>query len=27
MEHLHWLRDVIWHEDQSLLHAGNAPIK
>jgi predicted transposase YbfD/YdcC len=25
VEHLHWLRDVIWREDQSLLRAGNAP--
>ena len=25
VEHLHWLRDVIWHEDQSLLRTGNAP--
>jgi predicted transposase YbfD/YdcC len=24
-EHLHWLRDVIWREDQSLLRTGNAP--
>jgi hypothetical protein len=24
VEHLHWLRDVIWHEDQSLLRTGNA---
>jgi predicted transposase YbfD/YdcC len=25
VEHLHWLRDVVWREDQSLLRAGNAP--
>jgi predicted transposase YbfD/YdcC len=25
VEHLHWLRDVIWHEDKSLLRTGNAP--
>ena len=25
MEHLHWLRDVIWHEDKSTLRTGNAP--
>ncbi len=25
VEHLHWLRDLIWREDQSLLRAGNAP--
>jgi predicted transposase YbfD/YdcC len=25
VEHLHWLRDVIWHEDKSTLRAGNAP--
>ena len=25
VEHLHWLRDVIWREDQSLLRTGNAP--
>jgi hypothetical protein len=25
MEHLHWLRDVVWHEDKSLLRTGNAP--
>ena len=25
VEHLHWLRDVIWREDKSLLRAGNAP--
>ena len=25
VEHLHWLRDVVWREDQSLLRTGNAP--
>jgi predicted transposase YbfD/YdcC len=25
VEHTHWLRDVIWNEDQSLLRTGNAP--
>jgi predicted transposase YbfD/YdcC len=25
IEHLHWLRDVIWDEDKSTLRAGNAP--
>ena len=25
VEHLHWLRDVIWDEDKSLLRTGNAP--
>lgn len=25
VEHLHWLRDVIWREDKSLLRAGNGP--
>ena len=25
VEHLHWLRDVIWHEDKSILRTGNAP--
>lgn len=25
VEHLHWLRDVIWNEDKSLLRTGNAP--
>lgn len=25
VEHLHWLRDVIWNEDESLLRTGNAP--
>jgi predicted transposase YbfD/YdcC len=25
VEGLHWLRDVIWKEDTSLLRAGNAP--
>jgi predicted transposase YbfD/YdcC len=24
-EHLHWLRDVIWREDKSLIRTGNAP--
>jgi predicted transposase YbfD/YdcC len=24
-EHLHWLRDVVWHEDESTIRAGNAP--
>ena len=24
-EHLHWLRDLVWREDQSLLRTGNAP--
>jgi predicted transposase YbfD/YdcC len=25
VEHLHWLRDVIWNEDKSTLRTGNAP--
>lgn len=25
IEHLHWLRDVVWNEDKSTLRAGNAP--
>ena len=25
MEHAHWLRDVIWKEDKSLIRTGNAP--
>ena len=25
VEHMHWLRDVIWNEDKSLLRTGNAP--
>ena len=25
VEHTHWLRDVIWNEDKSLLRTGNAP--
>lgn len=25
IEHLHWLRDTVWHEDKSTLRAGNAP--
>ena len=25
IEHAHWLRDVIWKEDKSLIRAGNAP--
>jgi predicted transposase YbfD/YdcC len=25
VEHLHWLRDVIWREDKSLIRTGNAP--
>jgi predicted transposase YbfD/YdcC len=25
VEHLHWLRDLVWREDQSLLRTGNAP--
>lgn len=25
VEHLHWLRDMVWREDQSLLRTGNAP--
>jgi predicted transposase YbfD/YdcC len=25
VEHLHWLRDVIWREDRSLIRTGNAP--
>jgi predicted transposase YbfD/YdcC len=25
IEHLHWLRDVIWHEDKSTIRTGNAP--
>ena len=24
-EHLHWLRDVVWHEDKSTIRTGNAP--
>ncbi len=24
-EHAHWLRDVIWNEDKSLIRTGNAP--
>jgi predicted transposase YbfD/YdcC len=25
VEHLHWLRDLIWHEDKSLIRTGNGP--
>jgi predicted transposase YbfD/YdcC len=25
VEHLHWLRDVVWREDKSLIRTGNAP--
>jgi predicted transposase YbfD/YdcC len=25
VEHLHWLRDVVWREDESLIRTGNAP--
>ena len=25
VEHLHWLRDVVWREDESTLRTGNAP--
>jgi len=25
VEHTHWLRDVIWKEDKSLIRTGNAP--
>ena len=25
VEHLHWLRDVVWHEDKSTIRTGNAP--
>jgi predicted transposase YbfD/YdcC len=25
VEHMHWLRDVIWKEDKSLIRTGNAP--
>ena len=25
VEHLHWLRDVVWNEDKSLIRTGNAP--
>jgi predicted transposase YbfD/YdcC len=25
VEHTHWLRDVIWEEDKSLIRTGNAP--
>jgi len=25
VEHLHWLRDVIWKEDKSLIRTGNRP--
>lgn len=25
VEHTHWLRDVIWNEDKSLIRTGNAP--
>jgi predicted transposase YbfD/YdcC len=25
IEHLHWLRDVVWHEDKSTIRTGNAP--
>ncbi len=25
VEHAHWLRDVIWKEDKSLIRTGNGP--
>jgi predicted transposase YbfD/YdcC len=25
VEHLHWLRDLIWNEDKSLIRTGNGP--
>ena len=25
VEHMHWLRDVIWNEDKSLVRTGNGP--
>ncbi len=25
VEHTHWLRDVVWNEDKSLIRTGNAP--
>jgi predicted transposase YbfD/YdcC len=25
VEHLHWLRDLVWSEDKSLIRTGNAP--
>jgi predicted transposase YbfD/YdcC len=25
VEHMHWLRDVIWKEDKSLIRTGNGP--
>ncbi len=25
IEHLHWLRDVVWREDKSTIRTGNAP--
>jgi predicted transposase YbfD/YdcC len=25
VEHLHWLRDMVWNEDKSTLRSGNAP--
>ena len=25
IEHAHWLRDVIWKEDKSLMRTGNGP--
>jgi len=25
IEHAHWLRDVIWKEDKSLIRTGNGP--
>jgi predicted transposase YbfD/YdcC len=25
IEHAHWLRDVVWNEDKSLIRTGNAP--
>jgi len=25
IEHLHWLRDTVWHEDKSTIRTGNAP--
>jgi predicted transposase YbfD/YdcC len=25
VEHVHWLRDTVWHEDKSTIRTGNAP--
>jgi hypothetical protein len=25
IEHQHWLRDVVWHEDKSTIRTGHAP--